>query len=389
MQSVLRTAFKFVIGLIVGSLGFELYLRCIEATSLWRVLPVAEASLYGPSREAGYTHRAGAGGVWITESRAKVAISALGLRDAPGRSEVKPAGALRFAVAGDSMVEALQVPLEQTFVALLQAELRRRGHTGAEVINLGLAGARPAVIVERLRLAAGRLRLDGAVVSVSAGDFLAGTEDDTSEFAGYVRRGPNERAVIAHAFRDSRGFALRTSAVGQGIYWAVDHVRLALVLNNRKNAGLAGDLVQPGVAPRAANVACGEADLRPHEGLWLERTKTFAHARLAAFLADLSAISREHSIPLVLSLRNIGVDCPPLADRRKRLIDQMASRVQTAGLMFDDHEMAMEPHLAGRSRSSLQGFGARLGNGHLNADGHRVYANAMTDAITEHLLPRR
>ena len=385
MRGTLDAALRFVLGLAVGSFAFELYLRTVEATPLWRILPVAEASLYGPSVEAGYTHRPGAAGVWITENRAAVEINAIGLRDDMDRSLVKAQGTRRFAVVGDSMVEALQVPQDESFVARTQATLRRRGHAGVEVVNLGLAGARPAVIVERLRLASRTLGLDGAIVLVSGGDFLVETEDDASEYAGYVK-GPGGHAVISHAFRDGRGFKLRSGSVGAGIYWAMDHVRLALVLNNRKNTGLAADLAPQHVTRRIARNECGDSLLRPHEALWSGTTSGFADARLTAFLNDLSAIASESDMPLVLAVRGVAVQCPARAEGRKHLIEAMESRVSAAGLVFFDHEAAMEPYLAGRSRSDLHGFGSRIGLGHLNSEGHCVYEGVTTNAISAHLL---
>lgn len=385
MQVSWHNLSKFALGLIAGSLVFELYLRTIEVTPLWRLLPVAEASLYGPSREAGYTHRPGAAGVWITENRTTVAINALGLRDALDRSQLKPPGIRRFGIFGDSMVEALQVPLEETFVERAQAELRKRGSTHIEVLNLGIAGARPAVIVERLRLAVRNLDLDGAVVSVSAGDFLIETEDDASGIAGYVA-GSDGRAVISHAFRDGRGFQLRSGAIGESIYWAMDHIRLALVLNNRKNAGIAADLAPQNV-PRVVTVdECDEGRLQIHDALWRGRGRGFSNARLEAFLADIAAISSEKRLPLVLALRDIPAGCAAQFAMRQRVEDAAARRVTAAGLAFVDHEKAMQSHLSGRPRSELQGFGSRIGLGHLNSGGHSVYASATVDVIRQHLL---
>ena len=388
MRGSWHTAFRFMLGLIAGSLVFELYLRTMEATPLWRVLPVAEASLYSPSRDAGYTHRAGASGVWITENRTLVAINRLGLRDALDRTHAKPSGARRFAVVGDSIVEAVQVPLEETFVARTQAELRKRGHGAVEVVNLGLAGARPAVIVERLRFASQALDLDGAVVSVSAGDFLVEAEDDASEIAGYVR-GPDGRAVISHAFREGRGFMLRTSAIGDRIYWAIDHIRLALVLNNRKNAGLTADLVPRPTARTAAVDDCSEEALLSHEALWRGRGKGFSNDRLQAFLADLASIASQKRVQLVVALRDLPAGCPVQVDFRRGVVEAADALVGAAGLTFVDHEMAMDAHLAGRTRSNLRGFGSRVGIGHLNSDGHSVYAGVTTDVIATYLLARR
>src|SRR5204863_65651 len=64
-----------------SSVMAELLFRVIEATPLWRVLPVSEVSLYGPDEDTGYRHRVGAHGVWLQENRSVITISNLGLRD--------------------------------------------------------------------------------------------------------------------------------------------------------------------------------------------------------------------------------------------------------------------------------------------------------------------
>lgn len=389
MGSGFKSTVTLLAGLAAGSAIFDVYLRTVEATPLWRILPLAEASLYGPDRNAGYGHRKGARGIWITEARAPVAINALALRDTPSRTAAAPARVSRIAVAGDSIVEALQVPLEQTFVARAEAELQRSGRA-VEVVNLGLAGARPAVIVERLRSAAGTLSLTGALVSVSASDLLIEAEDDDSEIAGYTR-GPDGKAVITHGFRQGRGFSLRSSGAGEAIYWTIDHVKLALVLNNRRNAGFFAELDAPPPRPDLgqSKEACAEASLSDYEVLWEGRAKGFANARLDAFLGDLAGIAREARLRIVLALRGPSTECPSLAQRRMRLAEVAEKRIAAAGLGFLDHDLALDLIPGTHPRARLHGFGARIGGGHLNADGHVAYSAVLMDVIERLLLPRR
>jgi hypothetical protein len=383
MPRIVRTILLLLLGLAAGSGLFEAYLRVAEATPLWRVLPVAEASLYGPSAEAGYTHRPGARGIWITESRAPIAINALGLRDAADRTEAKPAGARRFAIVGDSFVEALQVPQPDTFVA--RAEVLLSARSRIEVLNLGLAGATPAVLVVRARMAAERLGLDGLVVSVGVSDLLHAAPDDDSAFAGYTAR-PDGTAAISHAFRAGRGYQLRTGDAGRGIYWSLDSIRLALALNNRANAGLLADLAGAPAA-RARAPACSAADAEAVEALWRGQGRGFAKARLDAVLADLVETGRRHSIPVMLAVRGMAPRCPAEADVLVRARQGMALRLRSAGLVPFDVDAAAREVDTGGDRPALYGFGARLGQGHLNDDGHRVYARAFARAIAA-LLPR-
>jgi lysophospholipase L1-like esterase len=86
----------------------------------------------------GVGHIPGKMGRWTsTEFDVPVRINAHGFRDRE-RTEAKPAGTRRIVILGDSFVEALQVPLEDTFGALLETRLGG-GRGPVEVLNLGVS----------------------------------------------------------------------------------------------------------------------------------------------------------------------------------------------------------------------------------------------------------
>jgi hypothetical protein len=85
-------------------------------------------------------------------------INSLGWRDRE-RTREKPDGTYRIAVVGDSFVEAFQVDLDSTFVAIAERELNRGGAMPVEVLNMGRSGM---TITEELDV------LDEAVVGMSA-----------------------------------------------------------------------------------------------------------------------------------------------------------------------------------------------------------------------------
>jgi hypothetical protein len=66
-------------------------------------------------------------------SRSRIDVNALGQRDRPRRFTRRP-GVPRIAVLGDSFVEAVQVSLDETFLA------RVEGAHGVEMLNLGVSG---------------------------------------------------------------------------------------------------------------------------------------------------------------------------------------------------------------------------------------------------------
>ena len=120
-------------GLIVGLLAAECILRAVG---------FHEPQFYIPDRYIGTRLKPGFTGIWTKEGRASVQINSAGFRDRE-HSRNKPIGRYRIAVLGDSYIEALQVPLEETFCAVLEtglaecAMLRRRN---VEVLSFGVSG---------------------------------------------------------------------------------------------------------------------------------------------------------------------------------------------------------------------------------------------------------
>jgi hypothetical protein len=97
------------------------------------------ASLYTQDSVRGYALRPNAEG-WATgENETYVRINSDGMRDRE-RSVTAEPGAIRVAVIGSSDVEAGQVPLDETFEALMETELSRAIGRKVEVLNFGVGG---------------------------------------------------------------------------------------------------------------------------------------------------------------------------------------------------------------------------------------------------------
>lgn len=413
-HSLWRSLGLTALGLIIGSLSVEGCLRLAELEPFARALPAAQASLYGPDPDTGYAHRAGSRGLWLTENRAWVEINDLGLRDRADRKARADAARMRVAIVGDSVIEAIQVRNDQTMASVAERMLgERRSSIPVEVVNLGLAGATPAVTVERLRAHAAKLELDAAIVVLNVGELLRNRPDDPSELVGYVP-GPDGKAVLSHAFRETRGYRFRTGTAGRAMYWLLDRSRLALLLNNRKNAGLLAELAEPPRARSKPARPCSAETLAPHEELWSGRAAGFAQARVTAILRDLADVGRERQMPVVLALVGLPPSCPEAEDRLALLREAVGRRIEHAdgqaplqqrqvlkreglqspgsappvfgvpggGLQFLDLIAAVARHIPpGKTMRDLTGWGARIGTGHLNELGHQVYAAA----IVEHL----
>ncbi len=125
--------------LVLLSLGVTL--AALEG--LARLIPLWPDQLSDVDPRLGISHIPGAKGWWVNvaaplEFRTWVEINSQGLRDREFPQE-KAEGELRILVLGDSYVDALQVPLEDTFVEQLEGRLRQR-FGQVEVINGGHYG---------------------------------------------------------------------------------------------------------------------------------------------------------------------------------------------------------------------------------------------------------
>jgi lysophospholipase L1-like esterase len=97
-----------------------------------------------------------------------VHINALGFYD----DDPLPAGAseLRVLAVGDSFTAALNLGQDEVWTAVLERELRERGHPSADVVNLGLDGTGTEVHRDLLRAFIPELRPDVVILAFYAND---------------------------------------------------------------------------------------------------------------------------------------------------------------------------------------------------------------------------
>jgi len=110
---------------------------------------------------------------WVSpDYDVEVKTNAAGFHDVE-HAVAKPAGVYRVVVVGDSMVEALQVPVAEAFTRRLEARVRAWAGRPVEVINLGVSGKGPAQYLRTLEKVGLAYRPDLVVVAVTLlNDFL-------------------------------------------------------------------------------------------------------------------------------------------------------------------------------------------------------------------------
>jgi len=381
LRKLSRAVAAILAGVVLAALGTEAFFRIIDATPLRWVLPLPQVALYGPDFDTGYRHRADVSGMWLTEHRNFVRTSDLGLRDRdrPLAHGVGP----RTVIVGNSIIEAVQVRERQTGPAVAETILSHE-RPGAEVVNLGLSGAKPAVDVARLQSQGLALTPNLAIVVLDVEDFTTPATTDDREFTGY-RPDPNGVFHLSYGFRNSSGYRFRTSWAGHVFYWLLDHSEIARIINARKNVGIFAEFSPPAVAAEGSMV-CGTAGLDPYVALFINGEPAEMRGVFDAFVRDLAAIQRDKKLPIIVATRTIEAGCPALVDKRSAVIDAIRTQIEGAGLQYVDLDGRIVAAVGAGHVAELYGFGANLGSGHLNVAGNRVYGAIFADVIA-HALP--
>lgn len=133
------------VALILGSLlvGLLVTEACYRLMRRFVCVGAPTAPIYGVDSRYGWGHRPNQEGWWWGclgreyEWRVYTRINSHGLRDRE-REYARTPGVARVLLLGDSITEAMQVPLEETFASRIEADLRARG-VSAEVVNGAVA----------------------------------------------------------------------------------------------------------------------------------------------------------------------------------------------------------------------------------------------------------
>lgn len=352
-----------------------------------RVIGFSYPLFYERDWHTGGALRPGARGWWTREGRAYVVISSDGLRDRE-HSRDKPPGTFRVAVLGDSYAEALQLPMEQAFWAVMERELASCGALGGktpEAINLGVSGYGTTQQLLSLRHRGWQFDPDAVVLAVTTGNDIRnnhrGLEGDPLRPYFVVEDG---ELVLDNSFREEGKFPHTP--------WGKAVRLLKAVADRSRTLQIAKAAVDRARYPAAwdggGEAALAEAGLDsrvylpPVDESWREAWKVTEEVlRLTG-----SEVRERGAELLVMTVTN-GIDVDPDPARRR----DFARAVGGADLLYPERRLGEACREAGidflpltgelrayaeREGVYLHGFGDTPGGGHWNADGHRLAGEA-------------
>lgn len=381
-------------GVLMGLLICEAALRIAGYT-----YPI----FYEPDTARGYSLRPGMKGWYRKEGKAYVHINADGLRDREHEKR-KPEGTLRIAVIGDSYAEALQVPQEKAFWAVLESRLRECGAFGGrqiEVVNFGVSGYGTAQELITLRRHVWDYSPDIVLLAVTTINDITDNSrafKKTDEIPYFVLRGGE--LSLDESFRETSAFRLRNSTLNRAGRWIRDHLRFVQAIHESHGAlksALARLRAPKPVAPQPeartgavenrANSPAAAADelgvdnmvyREPNDAAW--RDAWAVTEKLIVTMRD--EVKERGAEFLVVTLSN-AVQVVPNPSVRAELMQRLGvgdlfypeRRIKSLGEREGFPVFNLAPVLqqhAERNKIFLHGTGEQAGNGHWNETGHAL-----------------
>jgi hypothetical protein len=369
-----------------------------------RIAGVSYPNFYGPDARRGWALLPGSEGWWIKEGRAWVRINRDGMRD--GEHPVpKPAGEVRIAFLGDSCTESLQVPQEQTFWKLLEAQLAAQcpAVAGKKVASLdfGVSGYGTAQELLTLQDNVWKYQPDLVLLAFYTGNDVRNNwrplELDGSR-PYFVPRSDGSLA-LDDSFKKTSGYRLRRTAPARVLYLVFNHVRL-LQLGKQAKSALDGwigawkaSTVEKGTAEHELGLdnAVYAAPDTAHPD-WVSAW-TATEAMLKAARDEAAA----HKTPFGVVSLTTGMQVHPDPAVRREFMRKLG----ITGLFYPDERIAafgqregvpvltLAPELQRRAEKEkvfFHGFpNTAPGEGHWNARGHAAAAAAMAGWVCQRL----
>ena len=383
-----RKLLLVLFGVMFGLLMTEAFLR---------VAGYSAPLFYTPDYFRGVALRPNVAGTYQREGRNYVHINSAGLRDRE-HSIVKPSNTIRIALLGDSYCEALQVPMEQTFWWLLKQKLESCDQFAGkhlEIINFGVSGYGTGQELITLQQQVWQYSPDIVMLLVTTNNDISDNMrllKKTDQIPYFYYR--DNKLVMDDSFRNSTAFRWR--AVNRAGAWFRDNLRTVQLLNEvhlliktkldeRKTRNLtpAPAPAQTAKQPAPEITVENMIYLEPRDAVWNEAWRV-----TEGLLKEIQSEVNQKRAQFVLVAGSNPIQVHPNRAVRERF----QSYVGTDNLFYPDFRLAQFANreqidfldlaqpmqtYADEKKVFLHGFGKEIGNGHWNADGHRLAAELI------------
>ena len=368
-----------------------------------RVIGYSYPPFYVADYDRGVALRPGAAGRYQREGQNYVRINSAGLRDRE-HTKAKPANTIRIALLGDSYCEALQVPFEQTFWWQLQQKLETcNAFPGkqVEIINFGVSGYGTGQELITLERHAREYSPDIVMLLVTTNNDITDNRRDlklTDEIPYFAYQ--NGQLIVDNSFRNSSGFRWHTSLPHRIGVWIREHLRTIQLIyyvhmeaklllaewRNRKTAA-APPPNQPSASAKPPITIDNMIYLEPRDDSWREAWQV-----TEALIKRMHEEVKQDGARFMVVVGSNPIQVAPDSAVRQRFLDYLGAKdlfypnrrlralADSEQIDFLDLVQPMQS-FAEQNKVYLHGFGSDIGNGHWNADGHRLAA----DLIAQHL----
>jgi lysophospholipase L1-like esterase len=351
-----------------------------------RIASFSNPYLYTFEDQTGWTLRPNTSGWVRKEGEAYVRINSDGQRDDVEHPKQKPAKTFRIAVLGDSFVEALQVPDDETFLKLLPHDLNGcKSINAVDVLNFGVSNYGTAQELLALRNRVWDYHPDLVVlVFTPANDIRNNSRelehDDLRPY--FVER--EEKLVADMAFRENAVHQKKMGRLNQVMYWAINQSRLLQLLNSLKESyqarsgGSAGS-VEAGIDDRSF--------AEPKDKTW-----TDAWQITEKLIGEMNTEVKQHGGRFLVVSGTFGPQVDPNVSKRVVLANKFGvtdllypgQRIATLGAKEGFPVLDLVPPFetyATQNNTALHGFGATTNQGHWNQAGHKLVSHLLAEEV--------
>lgn len=386
-------------GLLFGLFMSEIFLR---------VIGYSYPLFYTTDYYRGFALQPGIEGHYQREGESDVRINSDGLRDRE-HSKTKPGDTVRIAVLGDSFTEAMHVPMEQTFWSLLERQLQECNTfpgKKVEVINFGVSGYGTAQELLTLRQQVWDYSPDLVVLAFTTYNDIYDNSralSRTEEVPYFVYR--DGELTYDASFRDSATYHQRDSKLNRLGRWIHNSLRVVQLVHymqfvaklkltdwkNKRRLAQNQAKSSAGSTPTVRNAEDIGIDnmvyVEPRDENWKEAWRVTEG--LIKQISD--DVGQRKARFLLVTLSN-AVQVYPDQDVRQRFLEhvgadnifypnlRLKALAEREQIEFLDLAQTMQGY-ADQNKVFLHGFGSDIGNGHWNANGHRVAAELIAQKL--------